>query len=118
MSVKIRFVPNQSGIAEIGRSPELVQAMDELGNMVADIVRAIGPVDEDSDAHYVDQISVDSGIGSNDTAATVISANKEEDGRPIAAYIEFGTIDTPTFAPLRTAVEMMGLPFAETGDYR
>lgn len=96
---EIRFELNQEGIDELGRSDDILYAVTEVAEEIADTARSIGPV---LTGGYVEDITVTSDV-EDGVARAVVSANKFT-----AGFIEFGTIDTPTFATLRTSVEMCG----------
>jgi hypothetical protein len=99
----VKFVPNPVGIAELGRTPQMGEAVGAIAEQVAESVRTIGPVDADDDVHYVDEITVEVGLVGPFMVGRV-NANKITSG-----WIEFGSIHNPPFAPLRHACEMNGL---------
>jgi hypothetical protein len=101
--VAVKFVPNPLGIALIGRTPLMARAMVGRADEVAGIVRTIAPVGPGKGGHYRDMISTGP-IVSQGLAGGRVNANKFTSG-----FIEFGTSDTPTFAPLRTACDAAGL---------
>lgn len=94
------FIPNPAGILIEAASEGMQYAMGERAEQIAAAARTIAPYDPTSDGpHYRDQIGVD--VGVEDGLATGrVHADDEA-----AGYIEFGTVDTPTFAPLRRAAE-------------
>lgn len=94
-----RFVPSPSGIAAFASSPALVAALKAVAEEAASNARAIAP--EDS-GDYIDGIGVDAGVEGGKALARI---NADD---PASGYIEFGTEDTPTFAPLRRGAEAAG----------
>lgn len=93
------FVPNPAGLLLVQVSTGMQSAMKERADQIAEMARSIAPYDPTNDRNYRDEIEVVAGI---------------EDGRacgrvnawvPWAGYVEFGTVDTPTHAPLRRASE-------------
>ena len=97
--IVVEFIPNDAGIEEIGQSEEVLMALDEIGQAVAEMARSIGPV---LTGGYVEDITVDTGVDDDGISKSIISANKFT-----AGFIEFGTVDTPTFRPLGTALEIV-----------
>lgn len=96
----VRFIPNLRGIALIGKTPAMTAAMVARAGEGADAAKAIAPRGAGEGGHYADQISADpAGPG-----AARINAWKFTSG-----FIEFGTSDTPVFAPLRTGCDAAGL---------
>lgn len=95
-----RFIPNPAGIAGIASSADLVAALKAVAEEAASNARAVAP--EDS-GDYIDGIGVDAGLEDGKALARV---NADD---PASGYIEFGTEDTPTFAPLTRGAEAAGL---------
>jgi hypothetical protein len=97
-----RFKPNPRGIAELARTPEMVDMLESVATTAAKNSQSIAPEDS-TPPHYKDQIRPTAGVD-GDTARGRVNAFKETSN-----LIEFGTEDTPTFAPLRRGIEMTGL---------
>lgn len=108
VKARVKYVPNPNSTAALGLSQGMARIMELRGAAAAQIVREIGPVDPKTPdgEHYVDQITSVVGIRRGKFYARV-NANKWTSG-----LIEFGTggsTPTPAFAPLRRAVELLGL---------
>lgn len=97
-----KFKQNPRAISELLRTRELESLLGGLASDAAQNARSIAPAD-DTAPHYRDQIEAQSGKH-GDRVIGRVNANKDNSG-----YIEFGTEDTPTFAPLRRGLEMLGL---------
>lgn len=100
-----RFVLNELGIQEVGHSAGLLIALEAIALDIAENVKAIAPVDDDADVHYIDLITVDTGELAGHLVARV-NANKFT-----ANWLEFGTGEpgpTPAFAPMRRGAERAG----------
>lgn len=91
-----RFVPNPRFESEAKRSAEMKAAMKRGAQAAADEARRMAPVDT---GEYRASIRV---VETADGARVVADDDK-------ATYIEFGTSDTPAFAPLRRGTEAAGL---------
>lgn len=98
----MKFKPNRQAIPQLGRTPAMVEMLGDVASQVTERVRAVAPVDR-TPPHYRDMVKPASGI-ENGQAIGRVNAHKDTSG-----LIEFGTEDTPTFAPLRRGVEMTGL---------
>lgn len=101
------FIPNPAGIFQLAREITMAQAMGEIAEEGANRARDIGPSDE---GDYVE--SIDSGwdIDADGAFGRIFATDYK------ANWIEFGTEDTPIFAPLRKAVESLGLTISATED--
>ena len=97
------FVPNPVGIALLARTPQMAAAMLDRGNEVALAAASIAPVGPGGGGHYRDQIRAEAGVFEGKAGARV-NAYKFT-----AGFLEFGTSDTPIFAPLRTGCDAAGL---------
>ena len=97
-----RFKQNPRAISELLRVRELESLLGRLASEAAQNTRSIAPAD-DTPPHYRDQIEAQSGLH-GDRVIGRVNANKDNSG-----YIEFGTEDTPAFAPLRRGLEATGL---------
>lgn len=100
-----RFVLNPVGVKALARDAGVRLALHTIAESIAQEVRDIGPKDDDADPHYVEAITVDSGVDKGMATARV-NANKFTSN-----WIEFGTGapgPTPAFAPMRRAVENLG----------
>jgi hypothetical protein len=94
------FIPNLAGIAELGRSKGVLNAMVENAERAAAEARSIAPVDS---GDFQDSIHVEVSSEGNQPEAQVVA------GVDYAVYVELGTSDTPTFATLRRGSEAAGL---------
>lgn len=97
---KTKFVPDRQAIGLLSRSREMLQVLEEKARDVASIAKGISPVLTSS---YRDGIESTSGIDGGKGIGRV-NANDWK-----SHFVEFGTSDTPTFAPLRKAAERSGL---------
>lgn len=93
-----RFVFDVRVFPQLMGHPRLAAVLREMADVAADGARSIAPVDE---GDYIDSIDstvlVDEGI----TKGVAFSDD------PKAIHIEYGTVDTPTFAPLRRGLERL-----------
>ncbi len=99
----IKFIPNPQAAKQLGRQPEMAAAMKIRGEATARNARQIAPVGEGVGGHYRDSIEVEIELVDGVFVSRVVAK------KFTARFIEFGTIDTPTFAPLRRGLEMTGL---------
>ena len=95
----MRFVPNPAFPAQIRRSPLLRPLLEAGAESVAERAREIARAEAYDEGDYHDGIE-----------AVVIETDEGLVGRVNANdwkshLIEFGTVDTPAFAPLRRALE-------------
>ena len=97
----MRFKANPHAIPELGKTREMVAMLEDVATEATAKVRSIAPVDRTS-PHYRDMIHPDAAV-ENGQALGRVNAHKDTSG-----LIEFGTEDTPTFAPLRRGFEMLG----------
>lgn len=99
-----RFRTDRSGIAEISRSAQLADVLHDVAEDVAQEARVFAPV---LTGGYRDEIDTDTGV-EGVTLIARVNANFFT-----SWFIEAGTVDTPTFAPLRRAAEALGLDLKE-----
>jgi hypothetical protein len=92
------FVPDKDGLEELAEEADF----SDLAEEIAAEARAIAPVEE---GDYRDSIEVVSADGEEYVVA--------KDWK--AWWIEYGTVDTQTFATLRTAAKNRGLDVTEAG---
>lgn len=99
------FVPNPVGMAAIAVGVGVQAVLERLGEAIAEGARSAAPEDE---GDYIDGIVVEDGEapGSKRVLATDFKSN----------WIEYGTEDTPAFAPLRLGADSAGVPLVEGGD--
>lgn len=91
-----RFVPNPRFEAELKRSTEMRAVVRHGAEAAAKEAKRLAPVDT---GEYRASIKV---VEAGDDARVVAGAGH-------AGYVEFGTRDTPVFAPLRRGTEAAGL---------
>jgi len=96
----VRFVPSVTGMNALASSEGLEDALKEVAEEIASNARDLAP---ELSGDYKAGISVVAGEEDGESLARV-NANDWKSG-----LIEFGTEDTPAFAPLRRAVESVGL---------
>ncbi|MGH2651415.1 MAG: HK97 gp10 family phage protein [Actinomycetota bacterium] len=98
MAGLVRFVPNPVGIEALKRSVGVQVVLTALGTALKAAAQSHAPVQT---GKYRDSIEVEDGDlpGTKRVVAHDFKAN----------WIEFGTVDTPAFAPLRTAADSLGL---------
>jgi hypothetical protein len=101
--VAVYFIPKPLGIALIARTPFMANAMEERAGEVAAAAKAIAPRGPGKGGHYADMIDT-AQIVAEGVAGARVNAWKFTSG-----FIEFGTSDTPTFAPLRLGCDAAGL---------
>jgi hypothetical protein len=94
-----KFVPNPLFEQELLRSTLLQDDLQKVAEDIAEKAVAAAPED---DGDYKAGIEAVSGMGEDGVQARV-NANDWKSG-----LIEFGTEDTPTFAPLRRGAEAAG----------
>ena len=99
------FIPDKGGIAELARDAGIASHLGEVAELAAARVLEIAPEDE---GDYKDGIKTDFGVDERGAYGRVNAFDYK------SWWIEMGTVDTPAFAPLRTAVESLGLTI--TGD--
>lgn len=97
------FVPNPRLKEELGRDRQMGEMLKDTAEKVAEVVRSTGPKSDRTGDHYVDQIEVDSGIEGKTQIGRVIAK------KFTAWWLEVGTAKMPAQAPLRKAVEALGL---------
>lgn len=85
---RFTYVPNYFGIRSLARSIGVNRALNWKAGRIAETARAIAPV---RTGEYRDGIMVDG----NRAVATAAHSK----------FVEFGTSDTPIFAPLRRAAD-------------
>lgn len=91
-----KFVPNRNLHRELQGQPEYVRGLYEAGaKPIAEIARELAPVDE---GDYRDGIKAT--IDGNDVRVDAFDWKSH--------FIEFGTVDTPVFAPLARAARQSG----------
>lgn len=97
------YVPNLGGTLFIAASPLMQAIMGQVAQAIAERAREIAPYDENEadndEPHFRDTIESDSGIDTDGAFGIVYVTARH------GPYVEFGTADTPEFAPLRRAAE-------------
>lgn len=97
------FIPSPRGIAELARDAGMASGLGEIAEQAAARTREIAPVgDYAGGGDYRDSIDSDFGVDAEGAFGRVNAFDYK------ANWIEFGTEDTPVFAPLRRAVEELG----------
>lgn len=101
------FIPNPSLLADLARSGDVEEACAEIAERVAAEARRIAPVgtDDDDDPHP------------GEFRDSIHSGTAEVDGKKVgrvssdadhAAYVIYGTVDTPPHDTFRRAAESVG----------
>lgn len=93
-----RVVYNVRVVPELMGHPLMAVALDRMAAHVADEARAVAPFDE---GDYHDSIEHDVIVEEGVTKGVVYSDDYK------ALFIEYGTVDTPAFAPLRRGLEQL-----------
>ena len=75
-------------------------SLEIIADNIADAARAVAPVDQ---RDYVDGIEVETGDDEQGNPVARVNANDWK-----SHGIEFGTVDTPKFAPLRRGLDSQG----------
>lgn len=91
-----RFIPNPAGIARIDETAEMSEAMKVYGEATVQVAQAIAPR---LTGAYADSIQAVSETVNGQSVCQVVADIE------YAVFVEFGTSDTPAFAPLRRASE-------------
>lgn len=101
-----RFIPNPAGILEVAALPGMVVVVGTIASEIAELARAEfasqGPHPYDTGEY---EASLQSSAGVEDGHAV----GHAYSDAPYAGYIEFGTIDTPAFQPIRLALDRFHL---------
>lgn len=100
------FIPNLAGLAEVRVAPFMVSAVLNVAEGIRDRAKDIANAEfmpPPDTGTYVASLNADANV--QDGAAT---GHAHADA-PYSLYIEFGTEDTPTYAPLRRAAESFKL---------
>lgn len=90
------FVLNPVGVAELGVSPQMGEAVEKMTAEIEAAAKAYAPVRTGA---YRDSIASSLEIVGD------VYVGKVTASAPYARFIEFGTSDTPTFQPLRKALD-------------
>lgn len=101
-----KFIPNPVGIAKLQVTPSMIAAMLAKAQKAADASIAVwhssGPHPYET-GEYVDSIKAEAGV----VDARAVGRVNAYDWK--AWWLEFGTSDTPAFAPLRRGADESGL---------
>jgi hypothetical protein len=92
--------------AELARGAAMAFVLGAYANRAAEAARALAPVDS---GEYRQSIGGAVGVERGTLVGRVYSKDFK------AHWIEFGTVDTPVFAPLRRGVESLGLKVGGSG---
>lgn len=95
-----RFRYNPAATAALQRTAAMVETLKIRAEDAADQSRAIAPVET---GEYRDSITAEAGISKG------FAIGRVNAGKFTAGFLEFGTSDTPIFAPLRRGAEAAGL---------
>lgn len=101
----VRFKYNPAATAQLARTAAMVETLREKAEDSAEQSRAIAPVDT---GEYRDSITATAGISKG------FAIGRVNAGKFTAGWLEFGTSDTPVFAPLRRGAEAAGLRIGGT----
>jgi hypothetical protein len=99
MSLPARFVPNPAAEEQIASSAEMGAAIEHYSEQLADGARDAAPVLTGAYRNSI-QVEMETEGG---MVIGVVSANVD-----YAGWIEFGTSDTPAFAPMRRGIDRVG----------
>lgn len=102
-----KFVYNPTAEELLKHTAEMAAHLKYAAEKGADAAKAVAPV---RTGDYRDSIEADS--SASEGKARVLATDFK------AQWIEFGTIHTPTFAPLRRGAESAGLKVEASGKYR
>jgi hypothetical protein len=98
------FVPNMKGIAALGLTPMMREALRRRGEAAAEQARVTAPYQS---GNYRDSIGVDIIVEDGTAVARLLASDFK------ASWIEFGTVKWPAHRTLRNAVEASGLKLKE-----
>lgn len=100
----MKFIVDPTVIPKLATAAQMGVMLEHRADKAAEAVRSIAPVgDSPEGEHYRDQIEGVVRLGRGGLIGRVIAK------KFTAVFLEFGTSDTPVFAPLRRGVEMIGL---------
>jgi hypothetical protein len=102
--VSDRFEYRRQVERELAAGTAMADRLARLAERAAEAARGHAP---ERTGHYVDSIQASSGVIDTDDGPTAVGRVLSDDFK--AAWIEFGTVDTPVFAPLRKGTEQIGL---------
>ncbi len=97
----IRFVPTPGLDSIIEHSEGVHNAVKEKADQGAAVAKAIAPV-------YTGAFRDSIHVVENGTGYAIVADSTDEQGNPDAAYIEFGTSDTPAHHTLTDALQSLG----------
>lgn len=101
-----KFIPNPAFVALMEKEPTYLAAMSTIADLVAEEAREIAPQPGSGHPYatgaYRDSIR---------TSGSTVGAGDDEAW--YAWILEYGSVDTPAFATLRTAVKNLGLGLIE-----
>lgn len=93
-----RIVFNIRSIPALANHPRMRLVLDRLSGVVSEGAREVAPVDE---GDYIRSLGHDVIVDDGTTKGIAYSTD------PKALHIEYGTVDTPTFAPLRRGLDKL-----------
>jgi len=95
------FIPNPALEAELEHSAEVKRALKEQADRGAVVAKAIAPV---LTGAFRDSIHVEE----QGDGYAIVADSHDNENEPDAAYIEFGTSDTPAHHTLADALQSLG----------
>lgn len=96
----VRYVPNRSGLDALKRTTDMLKFLEDRAQEAANAAKSYSPI---RTANYLESIGATSKVDGGEARGYVYAKDFK------ALWIEFGTEDTPTFAPLRKGAEAAGL---------
>lgn len=94
--MRSRYKPDRAFVKRVAVGRDMVDLMEAKAEEAAEHARRSAPVDT---GEYRDSIHAEAGV-ENGTAFGRVVADDEK-----WRFLEFGTLDTPVFAPLRKGLE-------------
>ncbi len=94
-----KYSSDYRGVGEMLRSPGMVADMGRRAELMRPVAVAASPVDT---GRYVSSFETSSGVDGERAYGQLANT------APYAIDVEFGTSDTPAFAPLRVAMQAAG----------
>lgn len=107
MAIRRTYIPNPKAADELLGGDGAVEYVSGIADALAERARGYTPVLTGESREAV----VSGGGGVVDGTAVAYAGSES----PIWHILEFGTVDTPIFAPFRRAAESLGLKWTDPG---